>query len=383
MRLDAHFDMLPERAFIKGPHGRIQPQGKGGGGSAPSPDPSIGQAQLKLAELAEQQYSDFKNEIWPELVAQSKHQQAQADKLQEQQMGISARNQEISEEHYARLKEKFHPLQDKLVEQAMDYNQEGNFQRMAGSAMGDATTQNEIARQNHAKQMQAYGINPNSGAFAGINNVQNVLGAANAAAASNRAYSAAQELGWNMGMGASGLGAGLANNQVASTGVALQAGNSALNAGQVPMNNTLAMSGAQNAMYAGAMGGWSNYGNLGAQSYNTQVNGWAAEQQARAQNSAGFGNFLGTVAGAALNKYLPTGGGSDIRIKENISLVGVMSNGIGVYEFEYKPEFKDKPYGGHGRFRGVLAQELQKVNPDAVYELEDGYLGVDYSKVNV
>jgi hypothetical protein len=82
-------------------------------------------------------------------------------------------------------------------------------------------------------------------------------------------------------------------------------------------------------------------------------------------------------------KYTPTGiaGGtlstlfsSDIRLKENINLVGLSGNGINIYTFEYK----DKRHGD-GVYSGVMAQDV----PWASFEADNGYLAVDYSKVDV
>ena len=73
--------------------------------------------------------------------------------------------------------------------------------------------------------------------------------------------------------------------------------------------------------------------------------------------------------------------GSDIRIKENIERVGEMSNGLGIYEFDYKPEFKDHPLCGHGRFRGVMAHEVAKRNPKAVVPMGNGYNAVNYDLI--
>ena len=72
---------------------------------------------------------------------------------------------------------------------------------------------------------------------------------------------------------------------------------------------------------------------------------------------------------------------SDIRMKENIELIGYIKNGLNVYDFEYKPEYKN--IAGHGRFRGVMAQEVEKVIPYAVITLNDGYKMVDYSLLGV
>lgn len=70
---------------------------------------------------------------------------------------------------------------------------------------------------------------------------------------------------------------------------------------------------------------------------------------------------------------------SDIRMKENIVEVGMTDGGHTIYEYEYKPEFKD--VAGHGRFRGVMAQEIEKSIPEAVSIASNGYKMVDYSMV--
>ena len=65
---------------------------------------------------------------------------------------------------------------------------------------------------------------------------------------------------------------------------------------------------------------------------------------------------------------------SDIKLKENIEEVGVSSDGYKIYEFNYKG-FKD-------RWRGAMAQDVVKINPMAVH-IQNGYLAVDYSKIDV
>lgn len=68
---------------------------------------------------------------------------------------------------------------------------------------------------------------------------------------------------------------------------------------------------------------------------------------------------------------------SDKRMKENIEFVEQTPNGINIYDFDYKPEFKN--LAGHGRFRGVMAQEIEKFIPSAVKTMFNGYKAVDYS----
>ena len=76
-----------------------------------------------------------------------------------------------------------------------------------------------------------------------------------------------------------------------------------------------------------------------------------------------------------------TGGGttSDMRAKENIELIDVHPDGFGIYEFEYKPEFKKT--AGYGRYRGYMAHEVEKVYPNAVITLDSGYKAIKYAEV--
>lgn len=66
---------------------------------------------------------------------------------------------------------------------------------------------------------------------------------------------------------------------------------------------------------------------------------------------------------------------SDIRLKENIQQVGVSPSGISIFEWNY--------IGNDKRYRGVIAQYILDTHPEAIVELDGGYLGVDYSKIDV
>ena len=92
-------------------------------------------------------------------------------------------------------------------------------------------------------------------------------------------------------------------------------------------------------------------------------------------------NFAGTQgstsSGSGFN--FGFGQGSDISIKENIQKIGSLKNGINLYKFEYKDQYKDT--WGHGQQIGVMAQEVEKVIPEAVSTHKDGYKLVNYSMV--
>jgi len=107
------------------------------------------------------------------------------------------------------------------------------------------------------------------------------------------------------------------------------------------------------------------------------------EETRRAQIQAGFDqdpewwesyvqNYVGGGAetGAALLPYLASSA-SDINVKENISQVGMLDNGLPVYLFNYKGDTTPQI--------GLMAQDVEKVNKDAVTEI-DGVKHVYYTK---
>jgi len=103
--------------------------------------------------------------------------------------------------------------------------------------------------------------------------------------------------------------------------------------------------------------------------YNANLAASNAQNAANAQMTQG----LFSLGGAAIM--------SDIRTKENIKAVGWLPNGLPVYEYEYKSEFKDHPLAGHGTHTGVMAQEVEVMYPNAVITLDNGYKAVDYGRL--
>lgn len=94
--------------------------------------------------------------------------------------------------------------------------------------------------------------------------------------------------------------------------------------------------------------------------------------------AAGMGGAMGTglTGGAGASGLLLA---SDIRTKENIKLIGKLGNGLNLYSYEYKKQFKNDEHAGHGSFIGVMAHEVEKLIPDAVFMSKNGYKVVNYS----
>jgi hypothetical protein len=174
-----------------------------------------------------------------------------------------------------------------------------------------------------------------------------------------------------LGATTQGFGTGLSANQ--------QAYNQAMTNYNMPLNTLSALrSGSQvqnptfvNSAQQATTGGADILGAT-QMGYNAQMGDFNAKQAAQANFNQGLMGLGGAGIMAA----------SDIRMKENIKQINWLPNGLPVYEYEYKSEFKDHPLAGHGKFVGVMAQEVQAVMPDAVINLENGYLAVDYGKLN-
>jgi hypothetical protein len=95
------------------------------------------------------------------------------------------------------------------------------------------------------------------------------------------------------------------------------------------------------------------------------------------QTALGTASVLGGIFGGNRNNNIQqtaqqnAGIYSDVRLKTDIKNVGKSSSGINIYSFKY--------LGDKKTYQGVMAQEV----PWASTAGENGYLKVDYSKVDV
>ena len=98
----------------------------------------------------------------------------------------------------------------------------------------------------------------------------------------------------------------------------------------------------------------------------------AATGAAAAASASSGGGLLGALFSGAGGLFALF---SDDRLKENIELVEKRDEGINIYTFNF--------VGTGERWRGVLAQEVQRFKPWCVEEMENGYLMVDYAKLGL
>jgi hypothetical protein len=307
MRLNAHFDMLPDRAFQKRGFGRAPATlegGKGGGGgSAPAADPNIGIAQRELAQISKEYLESWKTEVWPAMKEATLKQETRADEQFALDKEMQTKQIQAADIAMKEYQEKGTPLREAIYKEAAEAGGEAEVNRQGALALGDVKSQFDIQDQAGKRQMQAYGIDPTSGRYQGQARASGIMEAATSAAAATKARDAATQLGWAKKMDAAALAQGQFGNQASSTGLALSAGNQALNAGQTAIANYGAMGNSMNQANMGAMSGWGQVGQLGVQKYNADINAFNAQNQANAASSSGIGSIIGAGIGAAGRYY--------------------------------------------------------------------------------
>jgi hypothetical protein len=123
---------------------------------------------------------------------------------------------------------------------------------------------------------------------------------------------------------------------------------------QIQMPQFQGYSGAQVAP-APIFGAQQAAGNFAQQNYANQVSPYNAQV-------GGLYDLAGALGGAGITKY------SDRRLKSNIVRIGTHPLGIGIYEYDIDGS----------RQRGVMADEVLTVLPEAVLTGDDGYMMVNY-----
>ena len=88
----------------------------------------------------------------------------------------------------------------------------------------------------------------------------------------------------------------------------------------------------------------------------------------------GLGSFFSNVS-SAITVGTAVAALSDVALKENIKHIGKSPSGINIFEYNYQGETT--------RHRGAMAQEVLVRKPEAVVEMDNGYLGINYSMIDV
>lgn len=108
--------------------------------------------------------------------------------------------------------------------------------------------------------------------------------------------------------------------------------------------------------------------NTGLQAGSVLANaGQTSQATQQSTKKPGISGLLGTLVAGGM-KF------SDRRLKKDISRVGKLANGVGVYQFKYKNDLNTLHVG-------VMADEVERLAPEALGPVVDGYATVNYDKL--
>lgn len=294
-----------------------------------------------------------------------------SQQVAQQQLSMSQDAQNHSNQQWNDYVSNYQPLEHQMVQDAMNYGGAADQQQQAGRAVADVNAQMSNQRGQSMRALSSMGVNPNSGRMAAMARQSDIMGAASAAGAATNARTNARNQGVSLRSGAAAFGRNMPNTAGQMIGLSTNAGSAS-----VANTNTGYLSGLPYAQYAS--GGYgSQIGAAGLQSQsalglgNLMTNNYQIQQAANSASSSG----LGSLVGNGLMAYALMG--SDPRLKENVEIVGVdASTGLRLYEFNYigHPET---------RYRGVMADEVEKKYPDAVDYDDYGFAKVNYGMLGM
>ena len=314
----------------------------------------------KMSVLGQQQI-DFSQQMYDENSPLLRDIATKQGLMMDQQM-------EQGEDYYAYLKDTYRPLEQGIVADAQNFDTDAMRNQLATKAAADSGLAFSRTQKANERAMASMGVNPNSGKFQGLGNQSALMQSANRAGVMTGARERAQQLGYAKKLDAAGLGRNLSGASTAAYGGAVNAGNSAgQNYQSAGMNNLQGMGQGSATIGSGLNMQLSGLGNV----LNSQTSAFVNS------NDSMLGDIGGLMGGAA--SMYTAFGGSDIRLKDNVEQVGKdEKTGLNLYEFNYKWDER--------RFIGVMADEVQKVYPEAVSDLGgafEGYLRVDYGMLGI
>lgn len=278
------------------------------------------------------------------------------------QLGIMRETERQGKDYYDYMVANQRPVEAALNADAMAAGSDALLEQRAGEAMADAR-QGTTAMQNQMiRQGLRYGYSPAKlAAMAGSMSGAQGLSLASAA---NQARDKERNVGYAKKMDVAGLYRGLPGASQGAYGLALNSGNSAVNNQMQPGNQML--TGMNQGTGTIMQGQGQKIQGLGS-ILNAQTSMYNA-----GSGDSGLGGMLGMLGSAAINKW------SDRRLKEDIVPLAVHeATGLPLYEFSYRGD------PARRRFVGVMADEVEKVMPEAVIYTDAGFAAVNYGMLGI
>ncbi len=322
----------------------------------PPPDPSIGEAQRRMADLAERQQTWYETNVAPSVLNQMQQNTDIAKRVADSNLQVQDFQTGLMRQYNDRYWNTQVPLEDQLISQARSYNEPAEQEKMAGTAGADVEQAFNTSNQDLQRSLSLRGINGSSPAAIAAMSASADNKALAKAGAMNKTREAARQLGWTRLGEAAALGKGLPSFGSTSASLATGAGSGAVGAGQAGMGAAGAAAGV-NASQTSSLGNlWGNYGNLGLGLYNAQVQGSKSNDSAGGW-MAGIGGIMQGAGAMGWSSKKLKNKRADVTDADVLDSV----NKLNVDEWSYKPGVADS-----GTHIGPYAEDVQREFGDDV-----------------
>ena len=333
-----------------------------GGKSAPPPDygplaESSKESAEIMAGLGREQLG-FSRQQYEELSPLARRAADQQFAAQEQQMQMGREDRE-------RYLSTFVPVEEGLVRRAQEFDTGAYREQLASQAAADAAQAFGNTLGMTSRGLARMGVAPGSGASMAQMNQNALAGASMRAGAMTGSRLQSEGEAMKRVYNAAALGRGLPGQTLSAYGSSVGAGSAGVQTAMAP-----------GGQYMQGMGQGASTIGSGLQMQQSGLTSILGNQaNLYGQKMGAQSEMFGTALGAGLGMYAARP--SDRRLKENIELVGRDERTmLPLYEFEYK--------GGDGRrFLGLMADDVEKVFPQAVIEMSNGYKAVDYDLLGI
>jgi len=266
-------------------------------GGAPAPDPRIGEAAQQNAEVGREAL-EFSKQVYEE----GKPRQAEYDELirqvVDQQMRIAGKQENASDDYISYMKSTFRPIEESLASDAMSFDTEAKRAELAGRAGADVEQAAAISDAGLRRDAARYGINPADAAFQDQMSGNALNKTIMKVGAMNNARTQARAEGRALKFDVAGLGRGLPGAGSTAAGVAINAGGNAAGTAALPGQAARSDAALAQQGFGTAIGANQSAGNLYSNVFGAQMEGYRADQQAKAGTAAGVGTAVGLVAAA-------------------------------------------------------------------------------------
>ena len=344
-------------------------------------------------------YADIKPYLQEYMNSQARFTTAAEANLSDQ-MESAALARAQAKDTYDRYLRDFAPREAQFVNEAFGWATPARMEQDAAAARGDVATAFNAQRDAATRQLASYGIDPTQGRYHGATQAMDISQAAAAAAAGTMARKQTEQQGKQYELAALQIGRGLPGqaigqaglgNQSAAGGLAgasiggggISAGGGLMNAATNAMGSPTAYAQLSNpytsladvysrqatSLFGNQITGLGNVAgaiSAGSGAMNNSFSNQMQGYQQQSANNASLWGGLGRVAGMAMPFVL-----SDRRAKTDIKKVNTLDNGLVVYSFKYVGDPVPRV--------GLLADEVERIHPEAIAVDEQGYKRVNYS----